>query len=158
MTDSIKFASGESSPVKVRFSLTNSMRTPRLVSFCTMSRPRSAAVCLSSASDGRSRYWSDRKRLSSSSRTTSSGGAIQFRARLVQIRQPFEPLDGCQLELSFGSAPTGHSWYLVGNCVVVLRDFALHPIGDLLRLALRMKFVLARHLVKEVLRFVKRRL
>ena len=29
MTDSIRFASGESSPVKVRFSLTNSMRTPR---------------------------------------------------------------------------------------------------------------------------------
>ena len=38
MTDSIRFAIGESSPVKVRFSLTNSMRTPRRDSFPTMRR------------------------------------------------------------------------------------------------------------------------
>lgn len=41
MTDSIRFAIGESSPVKVRLSLTNSMRTPRLVSFCTRRRKSS---------------------------------------------------------------------------------------------------------------------
>src|SRR5687768_1773584 len=38
MTDSISLAMGESSPVKVRCSLTNSIRTPLSVSVCTMWR------------------------------------------------------------------------------------------------------------------------
>ena len=38
MTESIRFAMGESSPVKTRCSLRNSIRTPFLVSFCTSER------------------------------------------------------------------------------------------------------------------------
>ena len=38
LTDSMRFAAGESSPVNVRFSFTNSIRTPRLVRFCTRRR------------------------------------------------------------------------------------------------------------------------
>jgi hypothetical protein len=82
MTESNRFARGESSPVKVRFSLTNSIRTPSLVSFCTRDRRSSrfrasrSMLCTTRVSPSRM------KRRSPPHRSSGRGsGATEGRAR-----------------------------------------------------------------------------